>query len=69
MIERLIRVADLHDDDAADVEDLVGMTVEERISRVEAIRRMHIHEDPTHGRLDRVLAVAHLAPRSRRRSG
>ena len=56
-IERILRVSSLQDADDADREDLALMTLEERMSRVEAIRRRWLDEASTERGLERVLPV------------
>jgi hypothetical protein len=58
VIERILRVCSLKDADEADREDLARKSLEERISRVEAIRQKWLDEAAAERGLERVLACA-----------
>jgi hypothetical protein len=56
MIERIVRVAASFEEAAAfDREDLARLSMEERISEVDRLRRTWFGENPTQSRLVRVL--------------
>jgi hypothetical protein len=59
VIERVIRVANTFEEaEAFDREDIVALSLEERISGVERLRKVWFGEDSSQSRLDRVLVCA-----------
>jgi hypothetical protein len=59
MIERVIRIAHTFEEaEAFDREDIVAMSMEERISGVERLRKVWLGEDPSQSRLERILVCA-----------
>jgi len=70
MIERVVRIASsFAEADRMDREDLAALTLEERISGVERLRREWFGEGRAQPRLERVLAVADLPSRAVRAGG
>jgi hypothetical protein len=61
MIERIVRTAHSFEEAAEiDRQDVAAMSIEERISGVERLRRVWFIEDRAESRLDRVLVCADL---------
>ena len=70
VVERILRAAHSFEEvEEFDRQDMARLSLEERVSAVEQLRRTWFGEAPTQSRLDRILVATNLEARSLRAGG